>query len=293
MSRPAGMETAPADDARDLRPDRLTNTMTTVLGIDAAWTAGQPSGVALVQRVGSRWRCRAVAPGYAAFDQLARGLDWDWRTQVPGGQADVEQLLGAAALITGGPPDLVAVDMPVATVEITGRRAADDAVSKRFARQHCATHSPNAQRPGELGAQLTQRFHAAGFEVATCSTAPGTPGKLLEVYPHPALLALLRVGMRVRYKVSKSPTFWPGKTAPERIELLLAEFHAILNGLAAHIDGISLQLPRAQDVKSLTSLKRYEDAIDALVCCWVGCQYLDGQAVAFGDDTSAIWCPIG
>lgn len=33
---------------------------------------------------------------------------------------------------------------------------------------------------------------------------------------------------------------------------------------------------------------RYEDAIDALVCAWVGCRYAEGHATSFGDKTAAI-----
>ncbi|MEJ1938539.1 hypothetical protein WDZ92_50740, partial [Nostoc sp. NIES-2111] len=102
----------------------------------------------------------------------------------------------------------------------------------------------------------------------------------------------LNRNQRVPYKVSKSSKYWHGASLAVRIENLLAEFEAILDGLSAQIDDIPLQLPRAHDVESLSSLKRYEDGIDALVCCWVGCQYLDGRAVPLGDATGAIWCPV-
>jgi predicted RNase H-like nuclease len=42
---------------------------------------------------------------------------------------------------------------------------------------------------------------------------------------------------------------------------------------------------------SASGLKRYEDALDALVCAWVGAKYLLGEAVAYGDGTAAIWVP--
>lgn len=57
--------------------------------------------------------------------------------------------------------------------------------------------------------------------------------------------------------------------------------------MAAHIDRISLELLQAQEVKSLTSLKRYEDPSDALISCWVGCKYLYGLVEAFSDDSRA------
>jgi predicted RNase H-like nuclease len=265
--------------------------MTTILGIDAAWTAAQPSGVALIQRHYGRWRCLAAAPSYPSFELLARAVACDWSQGGEAGQADVGRLIAAAEHLAGESLGVAAVDMPVSTADITGRRAADREVSRRFGSRGCSTHSPSPLRPGQLGAALAQQFMVAGFDMATTATAPGTPRRLVEVYPHPALLALLGRDMRVPYKVSKSCSYWPGARIEVRIARLLAEFEAILDGLAVHIDGISVPLPRPQDVETLSSLKRYEDAIDALVCCWVGSQYLDGLAVALGDETAAIWCP--
>ena len=48
-----------------------------VLGIDAAWTAHHPSGVALVQRTTTGWSCLAVVPSYEAFIAQASGRAWD------------------------------------------------------------------------------------------------------------------------------------------------------------------------------------------------------------------------
>jgi predicted RNase H-like nuclease len=50
-------------------------------------------------------------------------------------------------------------------------------------------------------------------------------------------------------------------------------------------------LPDAARVPSLAHLKRYEDALDALVCAWVGVCALNGSARAYGDDAAAIWVP--
>ena len=45
--------------------------MRTVLGIDAAWTGTQPSGVALAEETERGWRLKAVASSYARFEALA------------------------------------------------------------------------------------------------------------------------------------------------------------------------------------------------------------------------------
>jgi hypothetical protein len=44
-------------------------------------------------------------------------------------------------------------------------------------------------------------------------------------------------------------------------------------------------------VKTLSSLRRFEDAIDALIWAWVGVGYPEGNARPGGDKTAAIWCP--
>jgi hypothetical protein len=50
----------------------------TILAIDAAWTATQPSGVALVQHRGSGWHCIALAPSYQSFIEEAAETATDW-----------------------------------------------------------------------------------------------------------------------------------------------------------------------------------------------------------------------
>lgn len=63
----------------------------------------------------------------------------------------------------------------------------------------------------------------------------------------------------------------------------------ILGELAKRIDNVTLKLP--ENPPSKASLKRWEDALDALVCAWVGVEYVEGRATAHGNDAAAIWCP--
>lgn len=52
--------------------------MTVVLGIDAAWTTTEPSGVAVAARTDAGWRVCGVAPSYDAFLALADRSAVDW-----------------------------------------------------------------------------------------------------------------------------------------------------------------------------------------------------------------------
>ncbi|MGH7495032.1 MAG: hypothetical protein ACREOO_21880 [bacterium] len=65
-----------------------------VLGIDAAWTAHQPSGVALVRVTRKTKPCLvAVARSYAEFIQSEKLRAPAWQTHVSGAPPDIELLL--------------------------------------------------------------------------------------------------------------------------------------------------------------------------------------------------------
>lgn len=265
-----------------------------VLGIDAAWTYGEPSGVALVEETNaSKWKCLGVAPSYDAFTSLANGRLIEWHsTYFNGSTPDGDQVLQASVLLSGSEPDVITVDMPVSKVEITDRRPADNAISVAFGRYQAGTHSPSSQRPGVIGSQLSNSLAVRGFPLATTSTTTGSPSRLVEVYPHPSLIRLMDADRRLPYKQGNSTKYWPGTDVRTRIGKLLDIYRAILEGLARSISDINLRLPAPDDVPSLAHLKRYEDAIDALVCAWTGIEYLGGRAEPFGDINAAIWVPV-
>jgi predicted RNase H-like nuclease len=266
--------------------------MTTILALDAAWTDSEPSGVALLAANGSRWRCLCVTPSYGAFIDCARGTPIKWHgSNFRGSRPNVPDLLRAARAIAGGDVDLVAVDMPIATMPFSARRAADNAISVAFGGRGCAAHSPSAQRPGALGAELSGEICKAGYQLTTTiDDAKGTR-KLIEVYPHPALLALLRASYRIPNKVQESSKYWPGIDVRGRIARLLSRFANIHAAVKSEIDGVTFSLPTPGSVSSLSSLKRYEDALDALVCGWVAAQFALGKAIPYGDATAAVWVP--
>lgn len=265
--------------------------MTAILAIDAAWTLTEPSGCALVRRSGDAWFCLALAPSYSQFLRQCDGVPVDWSESPKGIAPDIDALLaGCLKLLGSARVDLVAIDMPVSQVPINSRREADQALSKAFGSQGCGTHSPNLARPGQLGRQITEAFDRNGYPVATALTQTATVPRLLEVYPHPALLRLLSVDWRVAYKVSKSSRYWPNTSKGERIGKLTQEYARILAALSQSIQDLDAQIIIPQ-ANSLAELKRYEDALDALICAWVGICYVSGTARPYGDSTSAIWVP--
>ena len=263
-----------------------------VLGIDAAWTAHNPSGVALVQRKAKGWQCLAVAPSYTSFLAQASGQDWDPQQKATGSRPDPAALLQASKQLGGAEVSCVSVDMPLATTPITSRRAADTAIASRFGTRGCAVHSPSTERPGAIADQLRADFAELGYPLHTCTEEPGAH-VLIECYPHVALLALLGRDYRMPYKVSRSGQYWKAEqlTRSERIERLLDQFQAIKDGLDAHISGIPELIPEPAEVTTLASLKPVEDMLDGLICSWVGIEHLEGRTVGLGDSSAAIWVP--
>jgi predicted RNase H-like nuclease len=258
-----------------------------VLGIDAAWTLTQSSGLALAVERQGRWRLIAADHSYACFHARAHGSARpDGRPA--GSQPDAAALLASAQAMAGCAVDLVAIDMPLAHSPIAGRRASDLAVSRAYASRKCATHSPSAQRPGALSDRLKQEFDAADYSL--CTTTITTPG-VIEVYPHPALLALSGAAQRLPYKFGKRSKYWPTATRIERRDNVLAQWAAIVQLLDAHINGVAAALPAPGPDPRGWELKAYEDTLDAVICAWIAVCCLEDRACAYGDRDSAIWIP--
>lgn len=252
-----------------------------VLGIDAAWTIANPSGVALLDDASGAWRLVAAASSYAAFCALA-GVPHD--SHLP----DAARLLEAAHILSLTPVSIVAVDMPLARSSITTRRVSDNAVSAAYGSRHASTHTPNATRPGAISDRLRDQFAAQGYPLQVKRTV--SKG-LIEVYPHPALIELLRADRRLPYKAGKVRSYWPLLTVPQRRAELLSQWSTILGALDHQIIGVREIVPLPPTDAPTRTLKGVEDLIDSIICAWVGAEVLDGRAVPYGDDESAIWIP--
>ena len=262
--------------------------MRAVLGILAAWTYPQPSGGARALASGAGWRLGAVAPSYRHFQALACDNSVI-ELRPTGSEASAPDLLASATALCGLKPDLVAIDMPLSRKPISSRRASDDAVSQAYGSRHCSTHTPSTARPGRVSDDLTQGFDNAGYPLLTSPSAK--PPGLVEVYPRPALVEFARAPMRLKYKAGKVRTYWPGYTPTERRSLLLKEWTFVVAVLDAQLPGVEAALPPPDAAAGGVVFKAYEDMLDAVVCVCVAICILEGEAVPYGDEDSAIWIP--
>ncbi|KFD26149.1 DUF429 domain-containing protein [Sphingobium yanoikuyae] len=258
-----------------------------VLGIDAAWTTTQPSGVALAMDRGDGWRLVAAAPSYGHFCALAETGQLPTARPI-GRKPDALEILSAAEQIGGTPVDLVAIDMPLSRLPISGRREADNAVSRSYGARKCSTHTPSPARPGQISDDLRTAFGLAGYALQV--QAPVVSG-LVEVYPHPALVELMEAAERLPYKAGKVRNYWRHLWPAERKVQLLAQWAAIAATLDTVMPGSIAAILRADETSAGAHLKACEDLLDAIICAWVGTTILSSQARPFGEDTAAIWIP--
>ena len=264
--------------------------MRSVLGLDAAWTEHNPSGVALVMETARGWKLKALAPSYLAFERLARGEAP--RTTPRGSRPEAPALIAACRALTGQAPDIIAVDMPLSRETIVGRRVSDNLISSAYGAKGCATHSPSRERPGAISDRFRADIEAEGYRLWTKPNEAGASLGLVEVYPHPALVELTRESRRLPYKAGKTKAYWPRLPILERKRKLLGVWATILAALERRIEGVAEALPAPDLEASGIVMKAYEDRLDAVVCALVGVNVLEGRARAFGDEVSAVWVPF-
>lgn len=259
--------------------------MAHILGIDAAWTATNPSGIALVSTDTDPPRLLRASPSFEDFVLGTAPEAWCGKHNL---RASLRDVLTAASDLGGESIDVVAVDMPLGLKPVRGRRPCDHLVSSAFGGRGCATHTPTVQRPGVVSDAFLRDAAEAGFELAT--TVSQRPRcALLEVYPHAALLELCDLEYRAPYKLARRHRYWPDKTANDRLQEIRLSWDIILHFLRQRL---AFDLTIDCEGRNLKYWKAWEDVIDAIVCCWVGLEWLNGRARPYGDDQAAIWVPI-
>lgn len=288
------------------RLDRLTTNMvrvsaptssTFILGIDAAWTLHRPSGVALLE-LPKRGKpllhrcCRS----YEEFCAKAGVHNRAWQRPARGTSPAIAELLHVCETMTGKLPSIIALDIPLSYRHIKRRRPCDNAVTAAYVARGAGTHSPTADRPGRISKILFEQMSAAGYMLKTNDgrRIASASRYFIEVYPHPAIIELLQLPKRLAYKTSRVTQYWPALAPQERRFALARNLNKLREALSYEIKGVRDFIPNARALlkyEKLSVLKGMEDALDAVVCAWVGARFWRGKANAYGDETAAIWAP--
>lgn len=257
-----------------------------VLGVDAAWTSTEPSGVALL-KCDSLNNIEIIRVG-RSYEEFCHGkLEWD-------------------QTVTGSPPDflklikscrndninvqVIALDIHLSPVDIVGRRGAENKISSVYGKYGAATHSPTPKRPGKIASTVFQQLEELGFNWKVERINAPT---FIEVYPHVAIIELLGYDYRLPYKIQKKNKYWADIPASQRLPKAISKLNELKDKIALKINNVHDFVPHLDPdhVYPIKFLKGYEDVLDALICGLVGCYYIDNKVNSFGDEAGMIWVP--
>ncbi|MEO7941987.1 MAG: DUF429 domain-containing protein [Marmoricola sp.] len=216
------------------------------IGVDLAWGVKRPTGLAVLDDAGRLLHVSARLTDEEVLDALAPYAENDC---------------------------LVAIDAPLIVNNATGNRPAEAALNKDFARFDAGAHPANTGKPEfssvPRGAALGQ---ALGLDMNPRS---GRKRRVIEVYPHPATVALFGLGRTLKYKNK------PGRDL-ESLRSELLTLMGLLEGLSTAQPPLDLapssggpdpgwaELRRQVETATRKSqLRLVEDQVDAVVCAYV------------------------
>lgn len=211
------------------------------LGVDLAWGVRRPTGLAVLDEGGRLVHVSAAKTD----DEIVAALE-------PYVEGDC----------------LVAIDAPLIVTNPTGNRPAEAALNKDFARFDAGAHPANTSKPEfseqPRGARIAARL---GLDMNPRS---GRRRRAIEVYPHPATVALFRLGRTLKYK-HKS-----GRDIDQlRAELIM--LFGLLEGLTSADPPLVLDHPSwhalrkaAENAVRKSELRVVEDQVDAVLSAYIG-----------------------
>jgi predicted RNase H-like nuclease len=198
-------------------------------------------------------------PDGVCFARLARGRARILGYAYPRGDAALLDAL--AERIPRSAPALLTIDAPIVCPNRTGTRPVDRLTHRLFHREHAGCHPANlgkCPRPARVLRRLRSQGFVAGWEHA------GQARLAAEVYPHPAMVRLLRLPRIVKYK--------RGPVAERRREF--ARLQRLLRRLlAAELSFVAIDEETAALLRAEWS-KPVEDRVDAFFCALLALWHL-------------------
>lgn len=163
---------------------------------------------------------------------------------------------------------VIAIDAPLIIRNVTGRRACESEISRRFGARHASAHSSNLTLyPVPSTHELVRRLEQAGFRHHVGRERKERGRWFFEVYPHPAHIVLFDLETILKYKAKSRRPRSLRLDEFARLQSLLVSLANAEPALAPEA-GVSLI---AADLTALRGqrLKDHEDALDAWFCAYL------------------------
>ena len=215
------------------------------IGLDLAWSARNPSGVAVLEE--NRDGARLTFSGVLGSDT---------------------ELLAFLDLQLGGPA-LVAIDAPLSVPNLTGRRPAEAELGAVFGRFQAGAHPANRTLLGRYnggvlrGEWIRDALAARGLSDDPHHLSAPDTRAVVEVYPHAAMVALFGLGRTLKYKHKRQ--------GREALDAAWAEYHRHLANLAVAeppLTGLEALLSTDPLTLKGRALKSHKDEVDAVMCAY-------------------------
>ncbi len=222
------------------------------VGIDLAWSEGNPSGIAVIQ--GERERCEFLCGSGEIYKD--------------------EEIIEYIMTHTTGKPALVAVDASLIVKNDSGERAVETQLKRIFARYHAVPYPSNRKLCDRLyggvrGERLAKLLEEREFRHDPYIEKSEESKKFFEVFPHSAMVVIFQLKKILKYKARKDRSYnqrWQE----------FARYQSYLKGLQIGQPCLYLP-PQLLDINVTTmrgkSLKGYEDLLDAVFCAYFAFYY--------------------
>ncbi|WP_395376724.1 DUF429 domain-containing protein [Marinicella sp. W31] len=174
----------------------------------------------------------------------------------------------------------VAIDGPLIIRNASGSRAAEKALSKRYAKHWASCHPSNLKlHPNAISVKLSEWLLDRGIKHLG---NPAVQRWQVECYPHPALIELFSLQKRLAYKKGRVLKKKSGQM--QLAEMLLSlNFNRQLRLVIPEKYQVMFDPFYISELKG-AALKKNEDALDAVVCLYIAGLYAIGQTFhVFGD----------
>ncbi|WP_308192957.1 DUF429 domain-containing protein [Mycobacterium sp. PSTR-4-N] len=211
------------------------------IGLDLAWGENNTTGVAVLDSEGRLVHLGSAGGDPSILAQLARWVDG---------------------------PCLVAIDAPLIVKNAVGNRPCEKELNKDFYAFDAGALPANMEREEFRGVPRGTRIaEALGLDIDPHSKSLR---RALEVYPHPATVALFRLDRTLKYKHKKNRSFDSLQSELMRlIELLESRVNADVGMLLVENAEWSRLHLQVENATTKAELRRAEDPVDAVVCAYV------------------------